>query len=357
VPADAESITLKALQKEPLDRYQSAAQMRADIDQALTGHSLDAPTQPRQATPTPIAPTTTMDPPTTNDGPDNNNAESHQGGSRRPMRWYALAAAVIVVLAAAAVVGYRMLQTDTVAVPRLTGTTTAQAKQALAAQQLELGTTSEAASEEVPKGQIIAQHPEPAHLTATGSTVDVTVSSGKPEAGIPDVVGQRVARARTILETAGFRVRDQEDADSRQPEGVVTRVDPPEGSVVSEGSLVTVYHSTGLIRVPNVRHRNEAEARAILTAAGFKVNKIPQESRDTDPGTVTFQIPEPGARRSAGSSVSIVVARQPKPNATQQPTPTPSSTPTPSPTPTPDPSQTPSPSPRETLLPRLPLPF
>ncbi|GAA5026548.1 Stk1 family PASTA domain-containing Ser/Thr kinase [Actinopolymorpha pittospori] len=358
VSAEAESITLKALRKDPLDRYQSAAQMRADVDLALAGHKLGpAPPRPQEATPPPLPPTTTMPSPTI-DGPDTNGTESHHGRTRPRMRWYAFAAVVLVVLGAAAAVGSWMFggRTDTVAVPTLTGTTTTQARMALDSSQLELGKTSLTASDEVPKGQIIAQHPEPAHSAAVGSTVDVTVSSGKPKGGIPDVIGERVAQARTTLETSGFRVRDLEDTDSRKPAGEVTRVDPPGGSVVPKGSLVTLYHSTGLISVPNVRHRNEAEAQAILTAAGFKVNKIPQDSADADPGTVTFQIPEPGTHRSAGTRVSIVVAHKPKRAPTPTPEPIPSPAPTSSPVPPPGPSPTPSPSPTGPWLPLPDLP-
>ncbi|WP_020577887.1 Stk1 family PASTA domain-containing Ser/Thr kinase [Actinopolymorpha alba] len=347
VSTEAERITLTALRKDPLDRYQSASQMRADIDRALTGQSVATAPQPQEATTTPNAPTGTMPPPTvtmpppTHDGPQRGGAEPHHGRNRRQMRWYALAVVLLVALGAAAVAGYRMFKTDTVAVPRLIGTTTVQAKVALDAHQLELGKTTKTASEEVPKGQIIAQYPAPARSAALGSAVDVTVSTGKPEVRIPEVLGRQVARARATLETAGFRVRDREDTNSRKPEGVVTRVDPPGGSVVPKGSLVTLYHSTGLIKVPDVQYKDEAEAQAILMAAGFKVNKIPQENADADPGTVTVQIPEPGTRRSPGTNVSIVIARKPKPTPTPQHTPTP----------------TPSPSPTDPGLPPLPLPL
>ncbi|MGW5360679.1 Stk1 family PASTA domain-containing Ser/Thr kinase [Actinopolymorpha pittospori] len=348
--AEVDRITLKALQKEPLDRYQNAAQMRADIDRALARQSVTAPEVSDDAAARSV-PTDRTPPPTVEDVQEDGQAGSdHTRNARR----YVLAAVALFVLGVAAVVGSQVFAggTDTVVVPRLIGKTETQARAALDAWHLEPGTTSQTASDEVPKGQIIAQHPDPRRSAEVGSTVDITVSSGKPEVRIPEIVGQQVARARTTLETAGFRVRDHDDTNSREPEGEVTKVYPPEGSVVSKGSLVTLYHSTGLINVPNVRHKSAAEAQAILMAAGFRVSKIPQESTKAEPGSVIFQIPEPGTRRFPGATVSIVIAHKPR----TTPKPTPSPTPTPSPPPPPDPSPTPSPSPTDPWLPLPDLP-
>ena len=211
-------------------------------------------------------------------------------------------------------------------VPQLIGASESEAERALQARQLKLGKTVERPSEEAPKGELIAQEPAPAVSVEIGSVVDITVSSGKPDVRIPEVVGRQVAEARTTLEVAGFKVSDRVDAKSTRPEGEVTRMDPPEGSVVPKGSAVTLFYSTGMIEVPDVREKTEAEARAILIEAGFKVSSIPQPTADVPPGTVISQVPDPGTRRMAGAKVSIVIAQAPEPTA--PPTPTPDPTPT-----------------------------
>ncbi|MGW0230969.1 Stk1 family PASTA domain-containing Ser/Thr kinase [Actinopolymorpha singaporensis] len=356
VPPEADRITMQALRKDPADRYQSAAQMRADIERALAGENVLASEAPTVAAATAVAPmpadataqfAPAADPeprwgetaeqrrwaPDDRDGPDDRDEEK-----RRALPWV-LALVGLVLLGILAFAAYRLIDggsAQTTSAPSLIGKTESQAKAALAAKNLKLGDTSEKPSEDAPKGQIIAQDPAPGGSVRVGGAIDVTLSSGKPEVRIPEVVGDQAADARTKLEEAGFRVRDKEDKQSSKPGGEVTRVDPPEGSLVAKNSLVTIYHSTGLTEVPDVSKKDEGEAKAILEDAGFKVRVIREENADADPGTVVSQIPDAGSRREAGTRVTIVVAKEPK--ATSEPTPTDTPTPTDSPSPSPSPT-------------------
>ncbi|MET9023017.1 Stk1 family PASTA domain-containing Ser/Thr kinase [Actinopolymorpha sp. NPDC004070] len=355
VPTEADRIAMHALRKNPADRYQSAGQMRADIQRALDGRDVlaaEAPTvAAAAAAPVPadatarFAPSADLEPgwgetaeerrpsPHDRDGRDD-----RDDGKRRALPWV-LAVVGLVLLGVLAFAAYQLIDgqsAQTTSSPSLLGKTESQAKAILAAKNLKLGDTTDKPSDDAPKGEIIAQDPAPGGSVRVGGAVDVTVSSGKPEVRIPEVVGDQMSEARTKLEEAGFRVRDKEDKQSSKPGGEVTKVDPPEGSLVLKNSLVTIYHSTGLTEVPDVTKKDEGEAKAILEDAGFKVRTIREENADADPGTVLSQIPEAGARREAGTRVTIVVAKEPK--ATSEPTPTDTPTPTDSPSPSPTPT-------------------
>ncbi|GAA2760250.1 Stk1 family PASTA domain-containing Ser/Thr kinase [Actinopolymorpha rutila] len=353
VPPEADRITMQALRKDPADRYQSAAEMRADIQRALAGENVLASEAPTVAAATAVAAApadaTARFAPTADQEPGANETaeqrrwapgdrDDHDEENRRALPWV-LALLGLVLLGVLAFAAYQLINggsAQTTSAPSLIGKTESQAKAALAAKNLKLGGTTDKASEDAPKGQVIAQDPAPGRSVRVGGSIDVTVSSGKPQVRIPEVVGDQMAEARTKLEEAGFRVRDKEDKQSSKPGGEVTRVNPPEGSLVGKSSLVTIYHSTGLTEVPDVTKKDEGEAKAILEDAGFKVRAIREENADADPGTVLSQIPDAGARREAGTRVTIVVAKEPKPTAKPTPTDTPTPTDSPSPTPTDD---------------------
>ncbi len=379
VPPEADRIAMQALRKNPADRYQSAGQMRADIHRALDGENVLASEAPTVAAATAVAPvppdatarfapaadseprwSETAEeravPPGGPGGPGGRGGRDDRGDrdeeKRRALPWV-LALVGLVLLGVLAFAAYKLIDggsAKTTSAPSLIGRTKSQAKAALAAKDLKLGDTTDKPSDNAPKGQITGQDPAPGGSVKVGGSIDVTVSSGKPEVRIPEVVGDQMSEARTKLEEAGFRVRDKEDKQSGKPGGEVTRVDPPEGSLVGKNSLVTIYHSTGLTEVPDVAKKDEGEAKAILEDAGFKVRAIPEENADADPGTVLSQIPEAGARREAGTRVTIVVAKEPK--ATSEPTP--SDTPTPTDSPSPSPSPTPTDNNNDQGLPNLP---
>ncbi|WP_020575026.1 Stk1 family PASTA domain-containing Ser/Thr kinase [Actinopolymorpha alba] len=358
VPPVADAITLKALQKKPLDRYQSAAEMREDIERALSGQRVNAPVVPIDATARFLPPD---EPPDATMAGDWHQPEPDEGPDRgRKAAYVMLVIAILFVLGVAGFIGFNMLGGDgapkTVVAPTLIGKTEEQARTILAQSQLRPGQTKSAGSDSAPKGQIIAQSPQPGASVQINSVVDITVSSGKPTVPVPEVVGKQIAEARTVLATAGFKVVDREDKEASSASGTVTRIDPSEGSVVPKGSTVTIYFSSGLAEVPDVRQQSLAEAEARLGDAGFKARKVWETTSDSSEGTVIRQVPNPGQRREIGSTVTIVVARAPAPEPPPKPEPTRTPEPDPEPTtppstPTPEPT---TPSPTDTGFPDLP---
>ena len=268
----------------------------------------------------------------------------------RKIAYAMLAVAILFVLGVAVFIGLQSLggnKQDTITAPTLRGMTEAAARAALARDGLQLGEVQPKADASVAKGRVISQDPGAGEAVEKGGTVDIVVSSGKPDVTIPEVVGSTREEAANLLETAGFKVNEREDASSSEDEGTVTKVRPDEGSKAPAGSTVTIFYSSGLVSVPKVVGQSEDEAAARLRDAGFKVHTVTQRTSDDDPGTVISQVPDPGTRREQGSTVTIVVAREPEP----EPEPTPTETETESPEPTPTETETPTPTPSETETP------
>lgn len=353
VPPEADAITLKALAKRADDRYQSAGEMRADIQRALAGQQLTVPVTPVDATARYLPPSDAPDAtPTAYDEQDAEEEDPHR--RRRIVMYVLLAVAVLLLFAGAAWAGTLFFSSnpDKALAPDLQGKTVEEARVALAQKGLRLGTQTKKASEDAPSGVIFAQDPEAGQGLKPKGKVDVTVSTGNPKRAIPGVIGEDVNDAQRTLEDAGFRVTTAADRSSDEDEDTVTHTDPQGGKVRRTGTTVTVYYSAGLATVPNVRGMDVSEAKARLDAEGFSAQTVTQETGDADPGTVLSQDPHGGQRKESGSTVNLVVAKAP-PEQNPGPTPTnggpaPTGSPTSGPTGSPSPTESPTSSPGPT---------
>ncbi len=134
---------------------------------------------------------------------------------------------------------------------------------------------------------------------------------GATQVEVPDVVGQQVDPAKSLLEEKGFHVTTN-PAQSDQPEGQVLDQDPGANTRVDEGSTVTLKVSAGpqTVAVPDVVGKMQEEADSLLSDKGFVVVPQPAES-DQPEGTVFDQDPDANAQAAQGSTVTIKVSSGP----------------------------------------------
>jgi penicillin-binding protein 1A len=130
------------------------------------------------------------------------------------------------------------------------------------------------------------------------------------EAAVPDVTSRMLAEAEAALQGAGFAARTIEQREPTSPAGTVIGQDPPAGTMLLQGSTVTLTVTAGGPRaatVPDVLGRGAASARETLAAAGFEVIETPTPS-EAAPGVVVDQDPAAGAASMTGQTVTIVVS-------------------------------------------------
>ena len=324
---EMDAIALKALAKDRADRYQSADEMRADIERLLAGQPISAvaaaaatttiPTAAAEATTTlPPAPAASPLPPTTDPEPDE--------PRRRTGLWVLLSLLLIAALAAAAILLPKLLDPGTpqVSVPDVTNMNQVRAETKLTQAGLRLGNTEEQASDTVKAGDVISQDPVAGQTVDQGTEVNLVISSGKPDVAVPDVVGKDRATAQSELGAVGLRAKFVV-RESDAPADQVLETDPPAGTMVTANKRVTVYVSDGPETVPNVEGMDQAAAEAAITKAGFVPSVITDPNSTEPAGTVIKQSPSAGTTQPAGTEITIVVSAAP----TEEPTPT--ETPTP----------------------------
>jgi serine/threonine-protein kinase len=183
-------------------------------------------------------------------------------------------------------------------------------------------TTTPQASDTIPVDQVIDQNPG-AGQVPKGSTVTLTVSTGRTKVTIPDESGRDPNAAANDLANLGLRTRTLYEASAIGRVGQVTRTDPPANASVDTGSTVLIYVSTGSgqVQVPDVRKLTRAQAQAALAADSlqFTVSTAPVTDPTQD-GVVIAQSPNPGSTVPKESTVAITVGQFTPPSTTSPPT-------------------------------------
>src|SRR3954452_16912360 len=352
ITPDIDAVTLKALAKDPQDRYQSAREMKADISRVLAGQQATAvvprvPATAAASAQTRVAPAAAVGP-TGGGEPEDEEEES----ARRTRVVVGVVALVLVLLGLGAFGLYRALgpgadpKIRQVEVPAVLTYTETQARTQLAEVGLQAAVEREDGPDDATKNTITAQNPVGGSQVDANSTVTLTLNVGPKTATIPDkLVGADVDDAAKALEKAGFsnvskKAATAESSDAKEDE--VLRVDPGEGDTAALDDQVTLTYATGESQVPVLTGKTVAQAISDAKTAGFSKVKTVTETTDKETADVVFkQSPEAGRREKRDKEIVITVAKAP----TATPSPQPPSSPTPTPEPT---SPKPSPTPRST---------
>ncbi len=335
VPPELDAILLKAMSKNPANRYQSAAEMRNDLLRAVAGQQVEA---------TPVlgdAERTSFMGAGGYPGHDDRwDADDEAAAKRRRRGVIALVVAGVLVLAGliALLVALNSGGGDvtpaeptvvTVQVPDVVGQDQAAASTALTSAGLVVGTVTPEASETVPAGQVLRTDPEADASVDEGTTVALVVSAGPDPIRVPVVVNLSEADARANLQDAGFTGDvNSTQVDSLAPEGTVVTVDPASGSQVAPDITISLGVSTGTLPLPDVVGQDQATAEQTLGTAGFTNITVQNVERDdVAPGLVAAT--EPGARTqlAINDEITLLVA-VPTPVETTTPPPPPTTAPT-----------------------------
>jgi beta-lactam-binding protein with PASTA domain/predicted Ser/Thr protein kinase len=167
-------------------------------------------------------------------------------------------------------------------------------------------------SEDVEEGLVIHSEPSGGETATRGTDVVLTVSSGPKLATVPVLAGTQRSVAVQQIRGRGLTPGVEEEASSK-PAGEVIRQTPNAGSKLPAGSTVSIVVSKGETKatVPNVIGKLRADAVEALRAEGLKSTVNEAETEvPSQVGRVTDQFPPPGSEAKPGSTVTIVVGKR-----------------------------------------------
>ena len=317
VPPALQAVIMKAMAKNPDDRYASAEELRADLLRFADGRPVEAGDPGVTSMMTAAVAATTALPTATGRTmavPGQTGTMTTQEDQERKKRTRNLIIVLIVLLVALAIIAFFLLRSvgvfgGNVTVPNVVGLTASQATQTLRNDHLTVG-SSTTQSSRATKGNVLSTNPKAGASVAKGSAVNLVVSGGPniPTVVVPSVQGKQLTQAIQALQAAnlGYTIKN---VSSNQPEGTVLSQNPAAGTKVLETRKVqlTVSMQTS-VSTPSVIGHSPASAGGILTQAGLTVGNQSSACSSQPSGVVSAQNPAPGVNVQPGTSVNLVVS-------------------------------------------------
>jgi eukaryotic-like serine/threonine-protein kinase len=303
-----DAVVMRALEKEPGQRFQSADAFIAALDAALEnpragmeGTAAFAPLPPIVA-----APAEALDP-----------AVIEEEERRRRLLWAAVVAAILIGL----LVGFALTRDTTTKVPGVTGNELNVAVAVLQQNGFSVGDIKRV-EREAPAGEVLEQDPAAAPPANEASLdcdfltffcskpqVTLTVSSGPGSAKVPSTAGLSLSAAEAKLEQAGFRAEVERVNSEKVEEGLVIHSEPAAGQTAVRGTDVLLVVSSGpkLATVPVLVGAQRSVAVQQIRSRGL-VPSVEEETSSAPEGEVIRQSPHAGSQLPRGSTIEIVVS-------------------------------------------------
>jgi len=330
IPKGLEEITMHAMEKNPAQRFPSAADMLEDVerfrrnpeivfhygeqvDRAYAGTSADIYGNVQQN----AAPQKYND----NYEYEEEYVRSKNGARASNIIKGIVAAVIVVALVVGGIFGWRYLQnlttstnktSDEIVLPNFVGK--------IYASDIESNSeyadlTFEITYGNVPSkqpGEVLHQTPAAGMTVKKGKTVSLTVNGEAEQVVVEDVKGYKQQDAYDALKALNLSPKIQAVADDDTAVGYVVKTDPAAGSTVSTGTTVTIYVSSGPSTesavIPNIVGYQYSAAKEELEAAGFVATAEYDDESDKDENTVLSVSPNEGEKAKKGSVVTVTVS-------------------------------------------------
>jgi len=305
-----DAVVMRALEKDPGQRFQSADAFIAALDQAMREPGgAGRGTTSFAALPPVVA------------VPVEEGEEDPEAKRKRRRNWWILAALVAILLGA--LIGiFASRDNPTTAVPSVEGRSLQRAEEILEQRGFTVNQPPKQVHRQVEAGTVLEQDPSPSPpgkeaeedcsfltLFCSKPGVTLTISVGPGEAVVPKVNGLDRAEATKKLEAAKFEVATENVNSSSVEEGDVVYSEPHAGSTATEGSTVQIFVSAGpkLVKVPVLVDKQRRLAVQEIRARGL-TPEVGEEESNSPVGRVLRQSPSAGQELEPGSTVQIVVS-------------------------------------------------
>ncbi len=318
IPEGLEEITVRAMQKDPAQRYQSAAEMLRDIDEFKRNPSIvfeykyfddEEKTKYFDAVDNKAGSVNNIE-----DEDDDDEEEEEKKSKVIPILLAVASAFVVFVIIFVVVLMFNGSSVEEYTVPRVIGMSYQELINDPQYSYFKFVEETTETNDEYAKGVIFAQDPEPGSKRKEGYTIKVRVSAGKQMVNVPDVSNYTETEATDILKNNGFLVKTTKTSDPTVEKGNVVKTQPAANEQAEKGSTVIVIISTGPAanpkEVPNVVNSTYASAKNQLQANGFVVDEanLVYVNSNLPKDTVVSQSPEGGTMAEEGQTIILTLS-------------------------------------------------
>ena len=299
ISPELEAVILKAMAKDPFERYQSADELLDDLRRLESGRPLEAmkPTHDKTIVIKRIP-----------------EKKPKGRGTGKLIMVFLL----LFILGAGLVAGIFYYQAKMAEkyteVPKLVDLNIKEAERLAKEKGLRLVITGKEYSSIYEKDKIIRQTPLPGTGIEKGKMVKVVVSLGEKPVEVPDLIGKSELEAGQILGELGLHIGEVKyEYSDKVPEGRIMKQLPAPGTKVKKGTAINIVISKGIemVIVPDVINLSLEKAKELIKKAGLSYEVIEEESETVEKGKVIRQSPSPGDSAKKGDKILLVVSSGP----------------------------------------------
>lgn len=166
---------------------------------------------------------------------------------------------------------------------------------------------------DVEDGVVYDQDPKAGSQMVKGGTIKLTIAKSGEGQVIPDFSGQSYTTAKSTLEAMGFVVNLVSENNTEVAAGTVLRTDPYANTTILAGSTVTVYYAINgnsgkLFKMPDLTGKTLAEATQIITSKGLVLAKTETADSSVKKDYVLNQSPSDGSPVREGDAVVLTIS-------------------------------------------------
>lgn len=333
-----EAIIMKALSKNPNDRFATSKDMRLALNDYLAGRPVNlgegftgaetvvmggvGPVVPPMADGTAVMPA--MGGGNAGATPGQRSYRSDNTSGKKNKKPLFIAIGIIAALAVVGGIAFALMSggnnntsAETVTVPDVTGKTVEEATSAIQQAGLQLGKVEESYNNTVESGKVISQDPKANTKKDKDTKINLTISKGTQEISVPDLAGMTADEAKKALTANGLKYSagTAEYSDTVEKDHVI-RQDVAAGTKVEKDTVVTYFLSLGSegIEVPNVVGMSRGNAVTTLNNVGLLVDtdNYTYQASDKAEGTVLSQTPASGSKLQENGKVALTLSSGPE---------------------------------------------
>lgn len=317
-PEELEAIIEKCMAKSPDERFQSAAELKKELNEA-SQHSDIVNFKPSELEHTLVLNNTQKEQ-FSKTSPKIQNSVSRKARKSSIFRNIAVVLLVIALFSAFSYLGAawarKYFEVPEVSVPNVIGKPEEEASAELAQKNLKY--TAERIFDKAPAGQVIDQDPKGGEtIKVNHPPISLVISKGPKTGKVPRIIGSSEQDGIAMLTNNGFAVGSISwEYSDEFPEGVILDQNPRADLSLPEGTAINFTVSLG----PEIKQSNAPvligktldDAKKLLEEQKLQIGTITKKSSDAVPENIVMdQSPRPGAPIGPEGTVDVVVSSGP----------------------------------------------